>query len=190
MNARLRSAAPPRKEARMKGKGKFWAMVWMSLGLVFLAGCAATIISDTVSASTIINAPPEKVFAYVADPKTELEWDPAMKGISNLEGSGLGFSERWQYNLSGQVLEGKRWTVDYVPNQRIVNKNSGDWGYTTNTWLFVPDPQGTKLMLVWEGYLRSFPSELQKISNEAFQASWQEGCDAVLKRIKAAVEKQ
>ena len=59
-------------------------------------------------------------------------------------------------------MEGKAVVVDDVPNQRMVTKDTWDWGYDTITWVLAPQPTGTRLIRIFEAYISPFPAALEK----------------------------
>jgi len=98
----------------------------------------------TINNSIHINAPVEKVFAYVTDPMSLLEWFVGMTGVTDVSGSGVGQQSRWTYSMIGIPFSGESKLTEYVPNQRSVSKQEG--GITSIiTWTFAPHEGGTKL---------------------------------------------
>ena len=99
-----------------------------------------------INNSTHINAPVEKVFAYVTDPMNVPEWMVSMSEVTDVTGSGLGQHSHWKYKMVGIPLHGETTVTEQVPNEREVTKSKG--GITsTFTWTFAPDEGGTKLDL-------------------------------------------
>jgi len=98
----------------------------------------------TINNSIHINAPVEKVFAYVTDPMSLLEWFVGMTGVTDVSGSGVGQHNRWTYSMIGIPFHGESKITEYVPNQRSVSKQEG--GITSiMAWTFAPHEGGTKL---------------------------------------------
>lgn len=101
---------------------------------------------DTIEREVTINAPVEKVFAYLADPKANPEWLPGMVEVKdvNLAREGVGTTHRWVYKMAGLRFEGETRATEYVRNQRLVTQSNGDiesiW-----TWVLEPLEGGTKL---------------------------------------------
>jgi uncharacterized protein YndB with AHSA1/START domain len=93
-----------------------------------------------------INAPVEKVFAYVTDPLTNLEWLVGATEVTDVTGSGVGQHYDWKYNMLGVPLRGQTTVREHVPNERWVTDGKGG---VTSTWTFtfVPHEGGTKLDL-------------------------------------------
>jgi coenzyme Q-binding protein COQ10 len=102
-----------------------------------------------VERSITINAPVEKVFAYIEDPINELEWIPSLVEIQDVAGQGVETHFRWAYKMAGMRLEGEGTNTEYIPNERIVTRSKGG---IVSTWAltFEPHDGGTKLNLVIE----------------------------------------
>jgi uncharacterized membrane protein len=100
----------------------------------------------TINNSTHINAPVEKVFAYVTDPMNIPEWMVSMSEVTDVTASGVGQHWNWKYKMIGIPLHGESTRTERVPNERSVTKTKG--GITsTSTVTFAPDEGGTKLDL-------------------------------------------
>lgn len=102
-----------------------------------------------VERSFKINAPVEKVFSYVTDPRNELEYIPSITDIRDITGQGVGQRFGWTYKMMGIPLKGEDEVTEYVPNQRYVQKSTGGI-VSTWTWTFQPEAGGTRLSLVVE----------------------------------------
>lgn len=96
--------------------------------------------------SIVIHAPPDKVFAYVDDPMTLVEWLPGMVEIRNVIGTGAGQQHEWTYKMAGLLLRGQATVVEHVPNRCAVHQTIGtissDFGYAVE-----PHEEGTTLTL-------------------------------------------
>jgi uncharacterized protein YndB with AHSA1/START domain len=97
-----------------------------------------------INNSINISAPVEKVFAYVTDPMSTLEWFVGMTEVTDVTGSGADQRSRWTYTMIGIPFHGESKFTEYVPNQRTVSKQEG--GITSIiTYTFAPHEGGTKL---------------------------------------------
>ncbi len=96
-----------------------------------------------------INAPVEKVFAYITDSTNEREFVPSITDIRNIQGEGVGKTYDWTYKMVGIPLKGKSKVVEYKPNERYVSKSSGGV-VSTWTWIFSSEAGGTQINLVIE----------------------------------------
>ena len=102
-----------------------------------------------VERSITINAPVEKVFAYIENPMNELEWIPSLVEVKDVAGQGAETRFRWAYKMVGMRLEGEVTNIGYIPNERIVVQSKGG---IVSTWTltFGPHDGGTKLNVVIE----------------------------------------
>ena len=99
-----------------------------------------------VRKSITINAPVEKVFAYIVDPMNLPEFWPSMVEVTDVEPLPNGSSNfRWVYKMAGVRFEGKTEQVEYIANQRTVSKNEGGVS-STITWAFEPTDGGTEVV--------------------------------------------
>ncbi|NOQ83512.1 MAG: hypothetical protein GQ551_05840 [Myxococcales bacterium] len=96
--------------------------------------------------SVVIAAPVDRVFEYVADPATMVEWLSSMMEIRDLIGTGAGQQYGWTYKYVGLLLNGQSTVVEHVPNELSVHQTIG----TINsvwTFKFEPHDEGTSLTL-------------------------------------------
>jgi uncharacterized membrane protein len=96
-----------------------------------------------ISRSAIINAPVDKVFAYIDDPTNAPEWNPSLMEVTEVRGSGVGQHYRWRGKMVGVPLKGETTVTVHIPNERRVMQTRGavevDWTFT-----FEPHDGGTK----------------------------------------------
>jgi uncharacterized protein YndB with AHSA1/START domain len=157
----------------------------LCLGAVLLCGCSSTL-SAGAAKSIVINAPPEKVYEYLMDLQRHQEWDPGAV-ITNVEGSGLGRSCDVSRKLVGKEYKVHSVLVDVVPNQRIVEVNTGDVNATFTT-LLLPVSGGTKVIVVATG-ASEVPAFAKAVSKRALK-EFEDSVESGMKKFKAAVEKQ
>ncbi len=75
-----------------------------------------------VKKSIKINAPVEKVFAYVNNPKNLPEIWPSLEKVHNIkELPNGGHSFDWEYKMAGMHLKGSNKVVEVVLNERTVS---------------------------------------------------------------------
>jgi uncharacterized membrane protein len=86
-----------------------------------------------------INAPVDKVFAYIDDPTNGPEWMPSLTEVSDVSGSGVGQHYRWKWKMVGVPLAGESSVTEHVPNERVVSENKGG---VTSTWMDILEPHG------------------------------------------------
>jgi uncharacterized protein YndB with AHSA1/START domain len=100
----------------------------------------------TLNISTNINAPVDKIFAYVTDPMNLTEWMVGITEVKDITGSGVGQHHHWTYKMVGIPLHGETTASEHVPNERWVTDSKG--GVTSVfTFTFAPHEGGTKLGL-------------------------------------------
>lgn len=75
--------------------------------------------------SIVIHAPADKVFAYVDDTSTLIDWFPSLVDVRNLVGSGVGQRYEWTYKMAGMLLSAQGGVVEHVPNEFAVHQSSG-----------------------------------------------------------------
>jgi len=100
----------------------------------------------TVTKSININAPVDKVFAYVSDPMNIPDWMVGMMEVSDVTGSGVGMRYHWKYKMIGVPFGGASTRTEHVPNERIVVE-SKEGIASTFTFTFAPHEGGTKAAL-------------------------------------------
>ena len=98
----------------------------------------------TITKSINIQAPVEKVFAYVSNPMSLPEWIVSLSEVMDVTGSGVGQHYHWKYSMVGIPLRGETTVSEHVPNERRVTEGKGG---VTSTWTFTfaPHEGGTKL---------------------------------------------
>jgi uncharacterized membrane protein len=97
-----------------------------------------------ISKSINVNAPVEKVFDYLSDPKNDTEWMVSLMEVSDVTGSGTGMRYRWTYKMAGIPFEGETEITEHVPNERLVTQSKGGIPNTI-AFSFAPHEGGTKL---------------------------------------------
>ena len=132
-----------------------------------------------------INAPVEKVFAYVTDPPATPEWLVGATEVTDVAGSGVGQHYHWKYNMLGVPLRGETTVSEHVPNERRVTKSKGG---ITSTWTFTfaPHEGGTKLDLEID-YTIPVPV-LGKLAEQLVLKRNQREADLSMQNIKERME--
>lgn len=144
---------------------------------------------DTIERAQTINAPVDKVFAYLADPKANPEWLPGMVEVKHVKVTkkGIGTTHRWVYKMAGMQFRGENVTTEFVPNERLVNESKGDiesiW-----TWVFEPTEDGTKLSLAVDYNIP--PGVLAKLTQPFVLKQNRREAVLAMANIKAKMEDQ
>lgn len=75
--------------------------------------------------SIVIQATPEKVFAFADEPMNFPEWIPSMVEVRDVIGTGPGQQYEWTYKMAGILLHGEGVVVEHVSHERTVHQNIG-----------------------------------------------------------------
>jgi uncharacterized protein YndB with AHSA1/START domain len=140
-----------------------------------------------IERTVIINAPVEKVFAYITDPMTLLEYLPSMMDVKDvtLTEQGIGSHYRWVYKMAGIPFEGESTVIEFIPNvRRVVQSKRGI--VSTWTWAFEPHDGGTKLSLVVE-YVIPVPV-LRKLAEALMLRQNERMSDLAMTNVKERME--
>ena len=135
--------------------------------------------------SITINAPVEKVFAYIENPMNELEWLPSTIEVKDVNGQGVGTHSRFAYKIVGIRFEGESTITEHVPNKRLVTESKGGI-VSTWTWTFQPHDNGTRLSVVVD-YTIPIPV-LGKIAEAFVLRQNEREADLAMANIKGRLE--
>jgi uncharacterized protein YndB with AHSA1/START domain len=103
-----------------------------------------------VEQSIVIHAPVEKVFGYAADPSHLPKFWPSMQEVSDVQPlPNGGHRFHWVYQMAGMRFEGTSETVEYMPNQQLIQKGKGGIESTV-TWTFLSEAGGTRVTFLAE----------------------------------------
>ena len=96
--------------------------------------------------SVVIDAPTDRVFAYVTEPATMSEWLPSMVEVQGIIGTGAGQQYTWTYKYGGLLLRGQSTVVECVPNELSVTQSIGT---ISSVWTIRVEPheEGTTLTI-------------------------------------------
>jgi uncharacterized membrane protein len=101
-----------------------------------------------VEKSAEIKAPVEKVFSYLEESESNVEWLPGMMEVKDVDKTEdhVGTHFRWTYKMAGLRFEGETTVTEHVPNKKIVTQSKGG---IRSTWTFTFEQQdgGTKLTI-------------------------------------------
>lgn len=96
----------------------------------------------SISRSTVVNAPPDLVFAYATEPTALAEWLPSMVEVHNVVGTGAGQQYEWTYKMAGMLLRGQSIVVEYDRGKCAVHQSIGTIN-STWTLTFESHEEGT-----------------------------------------------
>ena len=136
--------------------------------------------------SVTINAPVNKVFDFMGDPKNLPEVWPSMvevKDVQPLPAGGYNFS--WTYKMGGMRFQGSSETTEFIANQHNVTESKK--GIQSKfTWDYKPEAGGTKLNVKVE-YTVPIPL-LGKLAEAFIIKQNEHESDALLANLKARME--
>ena len=140
----------------LKSVFKWTAIVVVVLAVVLVAGGFLLPSTFSVTRSTLVAAPPDKVYALVADPRGWKEWsvwnrrDPAMRIEYGGPASGAGASWAWQSKSEG---DGKMTFTAAEPGKLVAfDLYFPDFGTTSKGELrFTPEGDGTRVTWTMNG---------------------------------------
>jgi uncharacterized membrane protein len=133
-----------------------------------------------------IDAPVEKVFAFMNEPTNLPEIWPSMVEIRNVQPlpSG-GYNFGWVYKMAGMRIEGASETTEYIPNQRTVTRSTK--GIQSKfIWTYAAEDGGTRLTVDVE-YTVPVPV-LGKIAEAVIVKQNEQEAETLLANLKARME--
>jgi uncharacterized protein YndB with AHSA1/START domain len=138
--------------------------------------------------SVYINAPVEKVFAYLEDPSNLPEVWPSMVEVRNIKDEADGKKNyEWTYKMAGVNINGFSETLEYEANKRIVVHNPK--GIESKfTWDYIPEDNGTRINVEVE-YTIPLPV-LGKLAESIIIKQNEKEADTLLANIKSKMENQ
>jgi uncharacterized membrane protein len=100
-----------------------------------------------IEKSIVIDAPVEKVFTFMAEPNNLLEIWPSLLEIRNVEPlPNGGYCYDWTYKMAGLRFEGRAEWIEFVKDQRVVDRNQGGIP-STFVWTYQPEGAGTRVTM-------------------------------------------
>ena len=136
--------------------------------------------------SISINAPVEKVFAFVENPANIPDLWPSLleaKNIVMMENGGYQYD--WLYKMAGMKVEGSTKTVEYIKNEKIVDQTLK--GVDSKfTWTFKPEQDTTNVTLGVE-YTIPVPV-LGRLAESVFVRQNEKEGEILLQNLKARME--
>ena len=141
---------------------------------------------EIMTKSIFIDAPVEKVFAYMEDASNLPEIWPSMVEVKNIvvDQNGLANYD-WIYKMAGVHIQGASKTLENVPNKRIVVKNEKGVE-STFTWDYHPESNGTKLSVEVEYAIPG--SVLGKLAKSFILKQNEREADTLLENLKLRME--
>jgi len=173
---------------KARGLNRILMLGVVCMTAVFLSSCATTQLSGSMKNTVLINAPVEKVYAWVVDPQNIPKRLPDQT-LTDFHGSGLGAGYHFVIKNNYGSFEGDQVVTGYIPNQLWVEQDVvGMDGFETWTWIFIPEGKQTRIILTGQA-TSTVPAAAKALGNEKILSLLKEGQDEQLKRVKAGVEK-
>jgi len=139
-----------------------------------------------ITKSVTINAPVEKVYAFMSEPTNLPEIWPSMVEVKDVQPSPAGgYNFSWVYKMAGVRFDGASETTEAIPNQRVVTKSTKGIE-STFVWMYEPEDGGTKLTLEVE-YTVPIPL-VGKLAEAFIVKQNQHEADVMLANLKARME--
>lgn len=140
-----------------------------------------------MSRNISINAPVEKVFAFMEDPSNLPEIWPSMVEVKNIKREADGkASYDWVFKMAGMKIKGSSETLEYVPNKRIVVKNPKGVE-STFTWDYESEGDKTNLNVDVE-YVVPVPV-LGKLAESIIVKQNEQEATVLLDNLKSKMER-
>ena len=140
-----------------------------------------------IERTTVIDAPVEKVFAYITNPVHLPEIWPCLVKVNDVHQmpEGTGTTYKWIYKMAGTYFEGIAKIIEHIPNQHLVVEDEGGINAIRTTTL-QPVGAGTKYTLRVEYAVP--PSLLGNLNGGFIQRLNECETDVVLANLKAKME--
>jgi carbon monoxide dehydrogenase subunit G len=141
-----------------------------------------------VEKSITIDAPAAKVFDYMDDPMSNLEYLPGMEEVRDIHKTedhvGTHFS--WTYRMAGLPFNGETTVLEWVKDRRMVTQGKGG---ISNRWSFDFEPagKGTHLSLAVE-YEIPVPV-VGRLAEAVIRKQNERSAELALSNIKAKMER-
>jgi uncharacterized membrane protein len=141
---------------------------------------------NKMNKTIFINAPVEKVFAYVEDPSNLPEVWPSMVEVKNITSDADGKKKYdWTYKMAGVNIKGYSETLEYEANKRIVVYNPK--GIESKfTWDYIPEGDGTRINVEVE-YNIPLPV-LGKLAESIIVKQNEKEAETLLANVKSKME--
>lgn len=96
-----------------------------------------------------VEAPPERVFAFLADHANDPQWLPGLTDSRNFAGEGTDYHWEWTYRMAGISFDGTGKVLEHDPPHRHVVETRGGI-ISTWAWTLEPEGKGTRIRLQLE----------------------------------------
>lgn len=138
-----------------------------------------------ITKSTIINAPVDKVFNYVSNPKNMLEWHPNITKIRNVTGKGENLQWAWDCKMMGINFTGEAQVVASIICTELRIESTGD---IESIWVFGFKPEAGRTRLDFEVDYMIPPPVLNRVSESIAIRRNERVAEMALANIKERME--
>ena len=140
-----------------------------------------------IERSIVVDAPADRIFAYLADPMTMLEYMPSLVDVRDVKTTeqGVGTEWRWTYKMAGLPFDGQGRVTEFERNRRRVIQTKGGIDSTWK-WDFKSKNGATDLRLVVE-YTIPIPV-LGKLAESLVLGQNERMADLIMGNVKDCVE--
>ena len=139
-----------------------------------------------ITRSISINAPVEKVYAFMSDPSNLPEIWPSMIEVKDVQPAPAGgYNFGWVYKMAGTRFKGASEVTEFIANQRTVNKSTKGI-QSTFVWGYEGEDGGTKLTMEIE-YVVPVPL-LGKLAEAFIVKQNEHEAEVLLANLKARME--
>ncbi len=141
-----------------------------------------------IEKTIVIQSPVEKVFAFMAEPNNLLEIWPSLLEIRNVEPlPNGGYCYDWTYKMAGLRFEGRAEWIEFVKDQRVVDRNERGIP-STFVWTYQPEGDGTRVTVCVE---YSIPgAAVGRLAEPVIQKMNEHEAGTILANLKARMEVQ
>lgn len=139
-----------------------------------------------IERSIFIDAPVEKVFAFMAEPNNLPEIWPSLIEVKNVQllPNG-GYCYDWTYKMAGMRFQGQAEWIEFVKNERIVDKNESGIP-STFVWIYKPEDGGTRVAVKVEYTIPG--AALGRLAEPLIHKMNEHETDTILANLKARME--
>ena len=141
----------------------------------------------SVSSSTTINQPVEKVFGFVSDIESQMKMQPSILAVKVTPPGPVALGSMLHYTseYAGKKYESAVQVSAYEPNKKWATKTTGVPKPMETVYVFEPAGSGTKMTVSTELVPGSYPAAAEP----TIKAQWQKTFDETCAHVKQMVEK-
>jgi Polyketide cyclase / dehydrase and lipid transport len=141
----------------------------------------------SVSSSTTINQPVEKVFSFVSDIESQMKMQPSILAVKVTPPGPVALGSLLHYTTeyAGKKYESAVQVSAYEPNKKWATKTTGVPKPMETMYVFEPAGSGTKVTVSTELVPGSYPA----MAEPTIKAQWQKTFDETCAHLKQILEK-